>query len=450
MNCCIPTKSMPPTGQADPGEGEGQDEGPARDGLISGDPVRDGLISGGGQTSVGSSVGTLECVEGSGKLHREASIHSDDTSRGSSESPNENPGSNRGVNSYEEDTEEYLDSDSDIDNDETPTRGEPGDVDPFTGKDSSVDEDSICSDASQDMKPREVKAKPTISIMNVSHAGFCGISDESDTDDNDSESTRPAAGDRDDSTQSTETYKHRLDLKVSQGQGEVHNNQSSGNTKSLISGMRKKVTAGNDSNDPDDSTKNTSGTKIFSGGAFSSPEVNGHTSTPADPPINNHSVDEPDMSVTMVTAPGLPRNLAGSVLYGLFRCNVCADVFDTATMLKKHLSNHPDATDGRKTFACEKCEMKFAHKQNLMRHQAVHTGESSRSYMYGFMVIWIWVPDMGQIQKYLYLKVFKYFFSSICICIWAFQNEKYLYLYLNTFKKYLIFQIQFKYISNTL
>ena len=57
----------------------------------------------------------------------------------------------------------------------------------------------------------------------------------------------------------------------------------------------------------------------------------------------------------------------------------------------------------------------------------------------------------GQIQKYLYLKVFKYFFWSICICIciWAFQNEKYLYLYLNTFKKYLIFQIQFKYISNT-
>ena len=55
----------------------------------------------------------------------------------------------------------------------------------------------------------------------------------------------------------------------------------------------------------------------------------------------------------------------------------------------------------------------------------------------------------GHIQKYLYLKVFKYFFSSICICIWAFQNEKYLYLYLNTFKKYLIFQIQFKYISNT-
>ena len=51
----------------------------------------------------------------------------------------------------------------------------------------------------------------------------------------------------------------------------------------------------------------------------------------------------------------------------------------------------------------------------------------------------------GQIQKYLYmnLKVFKYFFSSICICIWAFQNEK--YLYLNTFKKYLIFQIQLKY-----
>ena len=53
-----------------------------------------------------------------------------------------------------------------------------------------------------------------------------------------------------------------------------------------------------------------------------------------------------------------------------------------------------------------------------------------------------------QIQKYiLYFKVFKYFLFkswSICICIWAFQNEKYLYLYLNTWSIW-----YFKYNSNT-
>ena len=31
----------------------------------------------------------------------------------------------------------------------------------------------------------------------------------------------------------------------------------------------------------------------------------------------------------------------------------------------------------------------------------------------------------GQIHKYLHFKVHKYFFSRICICIWAFQNKKY-------------------------
>ena len=41
----------------------------------------------------------------------------------------------------------------------------------------------------------------------------------------------------------------------------------------------------------------------------------------------------------------------------------------------------------------------------------------------------------GQIQKYLYLKVIKYFFSSICICICILSC--------------LVFQIQFKYFSNT-
>ena len=47
--------------------------------------------------------------------------------------------------------------------------------------------------------------------------------------------------------------------------------------------------------------------------------------------------------------------------------------------------------------------------------------------------------------KYLYLKIFKYFFSSICVCIWDFHNEH--YLFLNTLTKYSIFKYILKYIK---
>lgn len=58
----------------------------------------------------------------------------------------------------------------------------------------------------------------------------------------------------------------------------------------------------------------------------------------------------------------------------LFRCNVCEKLFDCITDLKAHLANHPESSS--KAFACDKCDMKFTHKQNLMRHTAVHTGQS--------------------------------------------------------------------------
>ena len=61
-------------------------------------------------------------------------------------------------------------------------------------------------------------------------------------------------------------------------------------------------------------------------------------------------------------------------LSGLFRCNVCSGIFDTAALLKSHLDNHPNFPSS-KAFACDQCDMKFAHKQNLRRHLAVHTGE---------------------------------------------------------------------------
>ena len=45
-------------------------------------------------------------------------------------------------------------------------------------------------------------------------------------------------------------------------------------------------------------------------------------------------------------------------------------------------------------------------------------------------------------QKYLYLKVFKYIFKYLYLYLDTFNiSHKYLYLYLNTLQKYLYFQI---------
>ena len=58
---------------------------------------------------------------------------------------------------------------------------------------------------------------------------------------------------------------------------------------------------------------------------------------------------------------------------GLFRCNLCECLVNSAAQLREHLQNHPDVNSGR-TLSCSQCEMKFSKKHNLMRHQAVHSG----------------------------------------------------------------------------
>ena len=51
----------------------------------------------------------------------------------------------------------------------------------------------------------------------------------------------------------------------------------------------------------------------------------------------------------------------------------------------------------------------------------------------------------GQLQKYLYLKVFKYIFKIFVFVFNTFNfSHKYLYL-INTLQKYLYFQILYKY-----
>lgn len=58
----------------------------------------------------------------------------------------------------------------------------------------------------------------------------------------------------------------------------------------------------------------------------------------------------------------------------LYRCNICEQLYDTVDQLKEHFLNHPNFPSDKK-FACEHCKMKFKHKQNLMRHEVVHTGK---------------------------------------------------------------------------
>ena len=76
---------------------------------------------------------------------------------------------------------------------------------------------------------------------------------------------------------------------------------------------------------------------------------------------------------------GKDSNISKSVIKsfsmpGLYRCNVCNDILDDLYDLKSHITNHPNVPT-TKAFACDQCDMKFSHKQNLMRHLAVHTGE---------------------------------------------------------------------------
>lgn len=59
---------------------------------------------------------------------------------------------------------------------------------------------------------------------------------------------------------------------------------------------------------------------------------------------------------------------------GLYRCHLCSKLFDVREELKIHVGNHAD-DNGQKNFSCSQCEMTFSHRQNLVRHQSVHSGE---------------------------------------------------------------------------
>lgn len=75
---------------------------------------------------------------------------------------------------------------------------------------------------------------------------------------------------------------------------------------------------------------------------------------------------------------GRKSSAAGAMhLPGLFRCYVCEKLFDKVGSLKSHFSeNHASGADKR--FACRHCQMQFKHRQNLVRHEVVHSGKCRR------------------------------------------------------------------------
>lgn len=70
--------------------------------------------------------------------------------------------------------------------------------------------------------------------------------------------------------------------------------------------------------------------------------------------------------------PGAPPGEAKSL--GLYRCHLCVKFFDVRDELKVHVGSHAD-DNSQTSFSCDKCEMTFSHRQNLVRHQSVHAEE---------------------------------------------------------------------------
>ena len=61
-------------------------------------------------------------------------------------------------------------------------------------------------------------------------------------------------------------------------------------------------------------------------------------------------------------------------LSGLYRCNICDQLFQTKETLLTHSDEHKDLPN-ENLFSCDQCDGKFSHKQNLMRHkQTIHSG----------------------------------------------------------------------------
>lgn len=68
------------------------------------------------------------------------------------------------------------------------------------------------------------------------------------------------------------------------------------------------------------------------------------------------------------------RAAAANDFPGLYRCYMCERHFDTVAELKSHVCDSRTPGGAGKRFACRHCQMQFRHRQNLVRHELVHTG----------------------------------------------------------------------------
>jgi len=81
-----------------------------------------------------------------------------------------------------------------------------------------------------------------------------------------------------------------------------------------------------------------------------------------------------DTSDSASPVDGDKRRQTANDFPGLYRCYVCESHFDSVDELKAHVCDSKATGGSGKRFACRHCQMQFRHRQNLVRHELVHTG----------------------------------------------------------------------------
>lgn len=81
-----------------------------------------------------------------------------------------------------------------------------------------------------------------------------------------------------------------------------------------------------------------------------------------------------DTSDSASPVDGDKRRQTANDFPGLYRCYVCERHYNSVDELKAHVCDSKATGGSGKRFACRHCQMQFRHRQNLVRHELVHTG----------------------------------------------------------------------------
>ncbi|XP_071109525.1 uncharacterized protein [Haliotis cracherodii] len=95
---------------------------------------------------------------------------------------------------------------------------------------------------------------------------------------------------------------------------------------------------------------------------------------------------------------------------GVYRCYLCAELYDDLDGLKKHTQNHPSQEKVAKKLPCEKCSMTFSGKNSLARHQETHL----ESKQVNCMVCGKGFTKESNMKKHLQFHLNKNFACGIC------------------------------------